>query len=88
MNIQPSPGSCGGRGSARPGVAVVGAGIVGAATAYALSREGCQDLVNAIYLHVEANRVQEHRATETQMAEEARGIVSIDPDDPRFKIID
>ena len=40
MNIQPSPGSCGGRGSARPGVAVVGAGIVGAATAYALSREG------------------------------------------------
>ncbi|MFP5392630.1 MAG: Obg family GTPase CgtA [Gammaproteobacteria bacterium] len=54
----------------------------------ALSREGCQDLVNAIYLHVEATRTSEHRQAETQMAEEARGIVSIDPDDPRFKIID
>ena len=45
-------------------------------------------LVNAIYLHLEAKRNSEHRAEETQMTEEARGIASIDPDDPRFKIID
>ena len=54
----------------------------------ALSREGCQDLVNAIYLHVEASRVSEHRAAETDMQEDARGIVSIEPNDPRFKIQD
>ena len=30
----------------------------------------------------------EQRAEETQMTEEARGISSIDPDDPRFKILD
>ena len=40
MNTTPTPGPSGGRGSARPTVAVVGAGIVGAATAYALSRAG------------------------------------------------
>ena len=31
----------------------------------------------------------ENRAEETpQMAEEARGIASIDPDDPRFKMVE
>jgi len=40
MDTNPTPGRSGGRGSAHPAVAVVGAGIVGAATAYALSREG------------------------------------------------
>ena len=54
----------------------------------ALNREGCQELVNAIYLHLEAKKSSEHRAEETQMTEEARGIASIDPDDPRFKILD
>ncbi|WP_026354078.1 GTPase ObgE [Massilia niastensis] len=54
----------------------------------ALNREGCQDLVNAIYLHLEEKRHTEHRAEETQMTEEARGIASIDPADPRFKILE
>jgi GTP-binding protein len=54
----------------------------------ALNREGCQDLVNAIYLHLEEKRHSEHRAEETSMTEEARGINSIDPDDPRFKILE
>jgi GTP-binding protein len=54
----------------------------------ALNHDGCQELVNAIYLHLEAKRNTEHRAEETQMTEEARGIASIDPDDPRFKILD
>ena len=53
----------------------------------ALNREGCQELINAIYLHLEEKRAQDVRVDETmQMTEEARGIVSIDPDDPRFKI--
>ncbi|HEY5799936.1 MAG TPA: GTPase ObgE [Burkholderiaceae bacterium] len=54
----------------------------------ALSHEGCPELVNAIYQHLEQKRAAEDRAEETQMTEEARGIASIDPDDPRFKIID
>lgn len=54
----------------------------------ALSHEGCQDLVNAIYLHLEQKRHAEHRALETKMQEEVRAIDSIDPDDPRFKVID
>ena len=54
----------------------------------ALSHEGTQDLVNAIYLHIEQQRYSEQRAEETQMTEEARGISSIDPDDPRFKVLD
>jgi GTPase len=54
----------------------------------ALTREGCEDLITAIYEYLAEQRQQEHRAGETQMAEEARGIVSIDPDDPRFKVVD
>jgi len=54
----------------------------------ALNREGCQDLVNAIYLHLEEKRTLEQRAEETSMTEEARGINSIDPSDPRFKILE
>jgi GTP-binding protein len=54
----------------------------------ALNREGCEELVTAIYHHLEEKRNAEHRAEEMQMTEEARGIASIDPDDPRFKIID
>jgi len=54
----------------------------------ALTREGCEELVTEIYNYLAEKRQQEHRAEETQMAEEVRGIVSIDPDDPRFKVID
>jgi GTP-binding protein len=54
----------------------------------ALTREGCEDLVTAIYDYLAEQRQQEHRAEETQMVEEARSIVSIDPDDPRFKVIE
>ncbi|MQR02202.1 GTPase ObgE [Glaciimonas soli] len=54
----------------------------------ALNHVGCPELVNEIYKYIESKRQQEHRAEETQMTEEAQGILSIDPDDPRFKIID
>ena len=54
----------------------------------ALNHQGCPELVNAIYQHLEAKKHSESRAEETQMTEEARGISSIDPDDPRFKILD
>lgn len=51
----------------------------------ALTREGCEDLINEIYNYLAEKREQEQRAQETQMAEEVRSIASIDPDDPRFK---
>jgi GTP-binding protein len=54
----------------------------------ALSHDGTQELVNAIQKYLEETRRTEQRAEETQMTEEARGISSIDPDDPRFKILD
>src|SRR3954469_21891245 len=54
----------------------------------ALTREGCEDLVVEIYNYLAQQRQQETRAEETQMVEEARAIVSIDPDDPRFKSIE
>ena len=54
----------------------------------ALNREGCQELINAIYLHLEEKRHSAQRAEETSMTEEARGISSIDPEDPRFKILE
>jgi len=54
----------------------------------ALTRTGCEDLVTAIYEYLAAQRQQEHRAEETQMLEEVRGIASIDPDDPRFKMVE
>jgi GTPase len=37
---------------------------------------------------LDAQRQTEYRAEETQMVEAARSIVSIDPDDPRFKVIE
>ena len=54
----------------------------------ALTHEGCADLVVEIYDYLAQQRQSESRAEETQMVEEARGIVSIDPDDPRFKVIE
>jgi GTPase len=54
----------------------------------ALTREGCEDLVTVIYDYLAEQRQKEHRAEETQMPEEVRGIASIDPDDPRFKAVE
>jgi GTP-binding protein len=54
----------------------------------ALTREGCEELVIAIYNYLDEQRQKEYRSEETQMVEEARGIISIDPDDPRFKIFE
>ncbi|MES2024727.1 MAG: GTPase ObgE [Pseudomonadota bacterium] len=55
----------------------------------ALTREGCSELVTEIYDYIALQRQAEQRTEETpQMVEAARGIDSIDPDDPRFKIID
>lgn len=54
----------------------------------ALTREGCGDLIVEIYDYLALQRQAETRSEETQMVEEARGIDSIDPDDPRFKVQD
>ncbi|MGS0742481.1 GTPase ObgE [Glaciimonas sp. GG7] len=54
----------------------------------ALNHSGCPELVNDIYAYLAEKRQAEHRSEETQMTEEAQGILSIDPDDPRFKILD
>ena len=54
----------------------------------ALNHQGCQELVNAIYMHLEQTKIKQQRSEEVQMTEEARGIESIDPDDPRFKLQD
>lgn len=54
----------------------------------ALTRDGCAELITEIYSYLEQKKSKEHRAEETHMTEEARGIASIDPDDPRFKVLD
>jgi GTP-binding protein len=54
----------------------------------ALSHQGCPELVTAIYQYLEAKRATEDRAAEITITEEARGITSIEADDPRFKVID
>lgn len=54
----------------------------------ALAREGCEDLVVAAYDYLAEQRQSEQRAEATQMSEQARSIASIDPDDPRFKVIE
>jgi GTPase len=54
----------------------------------ALTREGCEELIVEIYDYLASQREREQRAQETQMTEEARGISSIEPDDPRFKVIE
>jgi GTP-binding protein len=54
----------------------------------ALNREGCQDLVVEIYNYLAEKKQAEQRAGDTQMVEEARGISSIESDDPRFKVIE
>jgi len=54
----------------------------------ALTHEGCQDLITEIYAYLAEKRQSEQRSQEMQMKEEAQGILSIDPDDPRFKVIE
>jgi GTP-binding protein len=55
----------------------------------ALTREGCADLIVDIYEYIAQQRQAEQRTEDTRMTEESvRGIDSVDPDDPRFKIVD
>ncbi|MGZ3157943.1 MAG: Obg family GTPase CgtA [Burkholderiaceae bacterium] len=54
----------------------------------ALTRDGCEDLVVEIYNYLAEQRQLESRSQESQMVEEAQGILSIDPDDPRFKVME
>lgn len=54
----------------------------------ALTREGCEDLITAVYDYLAERREQEQRAADLRVVEQARGISSIDPDDPRFKAIE
>ncbi len=55
----------------------------------ALTRDGCSELVTEIYDYIAVQRQAEQRSeATTEISEEARLIDSIDPDDPRFKIID
>lgn len=54
----------------------------------ALTHDGCQDLITEIYTYLAEKRQAEQRSQETQMKEEAQGILSIDPDDPRFKVME
>lgn len=55
----------------------------------ALTREGCEELVQDIYNYLAEQKQMEQRVEAApQMEEAARGINSIDPDDPRFKIMD
>ncbi len=51
----------------------------------ALTREGCEELIVAIYDYLAQQKQHEVRAQETLM-EDVRAIDSIDPDDPRFKV--
>jgi GTP-binding protein len=52
-----------------------------------LTREGCDDLVKEIYDFIATQRNQEQRDQST-LVEEVSAIVSVDLDDPRFKVID
>lgn len=54
----------------------------------ALNREGCEELIVEIYNYLAETRRIGLRSEDTSMAEEVRGIDSIDADDPRFKTMD
>lgn len=54
----------------------------------AVTREGCTELMEAIYRHIEEGRNLAERIQKTAVSEEVRDIDSIDADDPRFKIIE
>ena len=52
-----------------------------------LTREGCEDLVNAVYEYLVSQRQLEQRE-QSGVAEAAMDVASIDADDPRFKTIE
>jgi GTP-binding protein len=54
----------------------------------ALTREGCEDLIIAIYEYLAEQRKLTQRSEDTSMVEEVRGIESIEADDPRFKSVE
>ena len=55
----------------------------------ALTRDGCEELVQDIYNYLAEQKQMEQRVEAAPLMEEsARGINSIDPDDPRFKIME
>ena len=54
----------------------------------ALNRAGCEDLVMAIFAYLAEKRMEEHRSEESTMELAAQAVLSIEPDDPRFKIMD
>jgi GTP-binding protein len=55
----------------------------------ALTRDGCEELVQDIYNYLAEQKQLEQRVEASpHMEEAARGINSIDPDDPRFKLMD
>ncbi|MEA5096986.1 MAG: GTPase ObgE, partial [Burkholderiaceae bacterium] len=54
----------------------------------ALNRDGCEPLVVAIFRYLEEQRQAAQRAQEVRVEEAARSIETIEPDDPRFKIIE
>jgi GTP-binding protein len=55
----------------------------------ALNRQGCEELVVAIYEYLAEKRHHEQRTEDTNtMTVDVSGIDSIEPDDPRFKSID
>jgi GTP-binding protein len=51
----------------------------------ALNREGCEDLVTAIYAWLEQTRTLQNRSDDASLEESAHGVLSIEPDDPRFR---
>lgn len=54
----------------------------------ALNRDGCEELIVAIFHHLDERRQAVLRSQDLRVAEEAREIESIDADDPRFKVIE
>ncbi|MBC7503102.1 MAG: GTPase ObgE [Herminiimonas sp.] len=54
----------------------------------ALTREGCEELIIAIYEYLAEQRKLTQRSEDTSMVEEVRGIESIEADDPRFKSVE
>lgn len=54
----------------------------------ALSRDGCEELVMAIYTYLAQKRLQEQREEDTTLQKSVQGILSIEPDDPRFKNVE
>lgn len=54
----------------------------------ALNRAGCDELVQAIYQHLEQQRQSEQRSQESDLDQAVLDVLSIEPDDPRFKPLD